>query len=123
MIEVISRPIGIGGKISEVLENIDTWSFNIFELEEVTQGGVSFFVSIYTKANKSEKGRPLYYLGMHFYEIYNFKVLYQIEEAKMSRFLEKVESSYKVSLSSDSSTTKLKILRKIYTTTRPMPRT
>ncbi len=33
---------------------------------------------------------------MHFYEIYNFKVLYQIEEAKMSRFLEKVEASYKV---------------------------
>jgi hypothetical protein len=51
--------------------------------------------NIFTHAWK--KGRPLFYLGMHFYDIYNFKSLYQIEETTMARFLEKVESSYQVS--------------------------
>jgi hypothetical protein len=38
-IEVISRPIGGNSqKITEALENLDEWSFNIFDLYDATEG-------------------------------------------------------------------------------------
>ncbi|KAH6570308.1 hypothetical protein BASA60_007797 [Batrachochytrium salamandrivorans] len=69
-----------GGKeanISEALESIDTWEFDIFELERVTGG------------------HPLYYLGMALFEVYNFQAGFNVEESVMRTFLRKVESCYR----------------------------
>jgi hypothetical protein len=78
------------------MESVDNWSFNIFQLAEVTNGSVLFYLAKVFSPLLLHKGRPLFYLGMHFYDIYNFKSLYQIEESTMAKFLEKVESSYQV---------------------------
>ena len=82
---VISRN---SGRISEALENVDEWSFDIFELYDATEG-ISFCCII-------SVGRPLFFLGMHLYDNYNFKFLYDIEENTMARFLQAVESAYRV---------------------------
>ena len=66
---------------------MDLWSFDIFELYDATKGELLSTQCL---------GRPLFYLGMHLYELYNFKSLYQIDETTMAKFLEKVESGYRV---------------------------
>ncbi|KAK6097090.1 hypothetical protein MT418_002724 [Batrachochytrium dendrobatidis] len=74
-----SRLIFLGTRdpsIVEVLENIDTWEFDIFELARVT------------------KGRPLYHLGMALFEIYNFQATFNVGESVMREFLSKVEANY-----------------------------
>eukprot|EP00842_Homolaphlyctis_polyrhiza_P000731 jgi/Hompol1/1659/HPOL_004940-RA len=66
--------------ILEVLENIDTWEFDIFEL--VKQTG----------------GRPLYHLGMAIFQIYNFQSTFNVDETVMRAFLGKIESRYQANL-------------------------
>ncbi|KAI8925600.1 hypothetical protein BC831DRAFT_400947 [Entophlyctis helioformis] len=63
--------------VIEVLENVDTWEFDIFELSKVTGG------------------RPLYHLGMALFEIYNFHSGFNVEESVMRAFLQKVEAAYR----------------------------
>lgn len=40
-------------------------------------------------------GRPLYYLGVHVFELLNFKSTYQIDDATMRNFLRIIEAGYK----------------------------
>ena len=63
----------------EVLELIDTWNFDIFQLARVSDG------------------RPLYSLGMAIYRMYNFGATHGVHESTMELFLQKVEAGYRVS--------------------------
>nr|KAJ3423197.1 High affinity cAMP-specific 3',5'-cyclic phosphodiesterase 7A [Polyrhizophydium stewartii] len=74
------KPMSFGtseANVIEVLENIDTWEFDIFELARVTGG------------------RPLYHLGMALFELYNFQSAFNVDESVMRAFLQKIESSYR----------------------------
>ncbi|KAI9206711.1 uncharacterized protein BJ171DRAFT_597362 [Polychytrium aggregatum] len=77
VIEVITKSVSSNdSRINEVLEKIDSWDFNIFELNEATQG------------------RPLFYLTKAIFDRCNFKGHFNIEESVLDSFLTKIESGY-----------------------------
>ena len=91
----------------EVLRGIDQWEFDIFELTEVTDGKLicaplllalkcrrRFYHSTYP-------GRPLYYLALHIWEKYNFRNLFNVDDAVLRKFLTKIEAGYKVRVSKE----------------------
>lgn len=63
-------------KVMEVLLKVDDWSFDIFELERVTNG------------------RPLFHLGMALFEAYNIESAFDVNPQVLAQFLNKVESTY-----------------------------
>ncbi|KAJ3055057.1 High affinity cAMP-specific 3',5'-cyclic phosphodiesterase 7A [Rhizophlyctis rosea] len=76
--DAIVKPIQANeSRIVEVLRGIDQWGFDIFELREVTDG------------------RPLYYLGLHISEKYNFRNLFSVDDSVLRNFLAKIEAGYK----------------------------
>ena len=58
------------------LQMVDEWSFDIFQLHDVTQG------------------RPLFHLGMALFDAYGMEEQFKIESRIMANFLTRVEDSY-----------------------------
>ncbi|KAI8812326.1 hypothetical protein BJ742DRAFT_793757 [Cladochytrium replicatum] len=74
----ISKLVGVSSdRVTDVLNNMDTWEFNVFDLAEATEG------------------RPLFHIGYAAFERYGFKSMYQLEDSVVRSFLVKIEALYR----------------------------
>jgi hypothetical protein len=105
--------------VTEVLKKMEDWEFNVFDLARVTNGTAPFFLFFFAfshfpvcekwalththnktincmlKNEKRKTGRPLFFLGLAFFERHKFKEQFNIDDRKLRSFLNMIEGGYK----------------------------